>query len=158
MWPVELLQRRAARRRYAAAMAVLLSANAYAKLSPTERLRVDAEYSKLLGYAGIATVSFRRFAPWPARAIERGWAMARLGLSTQIPTIPWPEKFYRSFLAGGPGMLFFDFRRTSAETDEVAHCLRQQGAEIPSPLPPESSEDPWSDFLHRKPLPAEPWE
>jgi len=138
-------------------MGVLLSASVYAKLPESERKRVDTEYSKLLSYGGVSTVSYRRFAPWSARAIERGWAMARLRISTGIPGVRWPQVFYRPILAGGPGTMYCDFRRSSAETEEVAQQLRALGAEIPSPLPPESSEDPWKEFLQRNPLPAEPW-
>ena len=116
MWPSELLERRAAKRRYDAATAVLLSANAYAKLSSPERIRVDAELAKLLGDAGVSTVESRRFAPWSARALERGRAMARLGMGTGVPGEARPKVFRRPRFSAGPITIAVVFRRTSAET------------------------------------------
>ena len=145
MWLTQHLERRARKRRFGAAIAILLSANAYAKLLPPARLRVDVEFAKLLGGAGVSTVESRRFGSWSARALEHGWAMARLGMDTGLADVPWPQEFRRPrFFSPGPVTLDFFFRRSSVEALQAVEYLRARGADIPWPLP---SDEPCEEAL-----------
>ncbi len=158
MWFFDLLRKRAAARRYEAALAVLLSINAYAKLSPAKRLRVDAEFVSLLARAGVSPVESRRFGPWYARALDRGWAMALLGMETGIEDMKWPKEFDRSPFRIGPAAMSFAFRASSAETERAASYLRARGAYVPEPLPAEASyEEALAAFLRHEPMPSETW-
>ena len=157
MWPVDQVRERASKRRSIAALSVLIGAYAYSRLGDGERNRVDNEATKLLAWGGVSSVSFRRFAPWAARSIQRGWAMARLGVGTQIPGVSWPSVFYRSWLFN-PLSLFLVFRRSGPETEEAIRYLRSHGAEVPSELPlNQSYQEALTDVIARRPVLPEPW-
>ncbi len=122
------------RRRYRAALAVLVALHAYDRLTQKQQASVEEELAAW----------FRRFSEFPYsfvskrvdildRAALHAFGMARLGLSTSVPGHSWKD-LLPFWWRHSPGMLGLAFRRFHPGTGDALAYLGNKGVQFPAEL------------------------
>ena len=113
-----------------AAMAVLVSLSAFAKLEGPQRVKVDDELIEIYKPWGIY--------PWwrfnKALSVEmapsRAVAMRRLGMPTGMSDLTWDDVLH-PWHKHDPALIYWDFQPYHANTDEALDYLRPRGLCLP---------------------------
>ena len=138
MWAFPSSKKKQHQLRFRAAVAALLSEHVFSSLPKETQVRVDltvvAEYR-----------AHFLFAWWMRKpdvspdvaAIDRAYAMARLGVPTGVQDLPWtellsPRNSYFAFLANHRGSRTFS--RFHPATDEAIEHLRKRGVALSDEL------------------------
>jgi hypothetical protein len=122
------------RRRYRAALAVLVALHAYDRLTLNQQASVEEELAAW----------YRRFSEFPYSVVSkqvdvltlaslRAFAMARLGLSTGVPGHTWAD-LLPFWWRRSPGMLALAFQRFHPGTGDALAYLSAKGIQFPSEL------------------------
>lgn len=115
------------RRRYKAALAVLLATHVFAKLNAEERSRVDDELVNIYRRVGVYPWwRFRSDVPEAVRAAERAVAMWRLGIPTGAHGLTWSDTLSEKWMQS-PWKLGSVFRAFHPATEEAIASLRAHG-------------------------------
>ena len=126
MWPLSAWKNRLYRRRYRAALLVLLGVYRYGLLSRVEQMKVEAEVARILKRTPVPYVWHRKSVDWSGRAAFRAVAMARLGLSTKVPGQDWPALL--PFLwKRNPAFIWLAFRWFDSATEDAKSLLASNG-------------------------------
>ncbi|MEK8035034.1 hypothetical protein AACH06_29815 [Ideonella sp. DXS29W] len=130
MFPFALIARIRHRRRYKAALAVLLGMHAYERLSPKHQALVEewlADWHRRFSEYPYSVVRSKMVTPFNLAAM-RAWAMARLGFGTGVEGVSWGEllPLSRGRLSG-PGIVALAFQQFHPATGDAVAFLEQRG-------------------------------
>ena len=115
------------KRRYRAALAVLLATHVFAELNAEEQSRVDDELVNIYRPVGVYPWwRFRSDVPEATRAAERAVAMWRLGISTGAHGLTWSDALSEKWMHS-PWKLGAAFRAFHPATEEAIASLRAHG-------------------------------
>jgi hypothetical protein len=134
MWPISAWTIRSYRRRYHAALLVLLGVYRYGLLSSAEQMNVEDEVARILKRSPVPYVWHRKSADWSARAAYRAVAMARLGFDTKVPGKDWAAVL-PFFWKLNPAFICLAFRRFDPATEDAKSLLASSGYDTSSDKP-----------------------
>ena len=147
-WPLTALIFATYRRRYHAALIVLVGDQTFEKLSPADRIRVDEDVDQNWRGTDMPPAAWRTITPPDVMSADRAAAMDRLGIAPCIAAVTWKELFepwwyLRSVrLAGGgrvderAGWAMMNYRMFDQATEDAKKFLRDQGLsveDVPAP-------------------------
>jgi hypothetical protein len=141
MWPFSLLtiiRERAYRRKFRAAVIVLLGVHFFDRLSALDRSRVEHEVDAMLDGSAVAPAELRSGASWDYMAAFRAVAMARLGIQPGSNPRFWQELLPKRGLLQAfapldtrPADIALQFHPFDQATVDARRFLTDNGVELP---------------------------
>jgi hypothetical protein len=151
-WPLTALLFTTYRRRYHAALIILLGQQTFEKLTPEDRIRVDAEVDENWRGTDTPPVAYRKLIPPDMLCAEQAAAMDRLDIPPCIAAVTWkdlfePWRFWRAIRFGSgrkvderAGWVIMDYRIFDPANDDAKKFLEEQGlVGLDAPAPYASS-------------------
>ena len=129
MWPFSFFAERIYRRRYNAALLVLLAASMMQRMNDSQRTAVESEVRNITRHYSIVAWPARKWSPTPANAILRAQALAQLGIEPSISSVRW-EDLFKPW--SRPEFVWLDFRRFHPATERAKAFLKESGLEVPA--------------------------
>ena len=152
-WPLTALLFTTYRRRYHAAMIVLLGHQTFDKLAPQDRIRVDQDVDENWNGTDTPAVAYRKLIPPDMLCAERAAAMDRLGIPPCIAAVTWKELFEpwrywrRIRWASGrkvderAGFAIMNYRIFHPANEDAKKFLQEQGLVVEDAPAPYGSSD-----------------
>ncbi len=144
MWPFTIIAERKYRRRYNAAIVVLLGAHVFENLASERRASVEAEVNNNFDKSDTPAIASRRVFEPDAMTAHRAAAMDRLGFDLNFDNLSWSQllepwrmwrkipEFTGRIYDSRADMLLNDYRLTHSATEDAKQLLRDHGIECPS--------------------------
>ena len=127
--PFEFMRERKHRREFRAAVVTYLGGATYSQLSESERARVDAEVSRMLGASFTPATAMGLFTDhWEVKAQTRARAMRRLGINP-VGELSWKD-FIPVLLFAPELDLFNQFNPYSSACSEAEKFLIDRGVSV----------------------------
>ena len=152
-WPLTALLFSTYRRRYHAALIVLLGQQTFEKLTPQDRIRVDEDVDENWRGTDTPVVAYRKLIPPDMLCADRAAAMDRLGIPPCIAAVTWKELFepwrYWRSVPWGSGRkvddrancVIMNYRIFHPANDDAKKFLQEQGLVVEDMPVPYASGD-----------------
>jgi hypothetical protein len=120
------------RRRYAAALTIIIAGYTYSLLTAIERQKVDEAVSKILTgtLGGASPFVFQRFYSASLKAACRAFAMAELHIPPAIPGESWNLPKKRWWMSPTPFDLLRNYRMSDNATTRAQVYLAARGVDL----------------------------